>query len=72
MKSLITSPILMLITTILIVAAIFLLDDNVSLIMTYVIGAAGSFGIIGYFIFHKWNKRKKAGYKTDNINGHNE
>ncbi len=70
MKTFHPSPFLVMIAIVLVVAVIYLLNDDLSLIMTYVIGAAGSFGIIGYFIFHKWNK--KDSYKTDNIDGHNQ
>jgi hypothetical protein len=67
-----TSPFLILISTVIIVAAIFLLNDTLSLVMVYVIGIIGSLGLVAFFTFHRWNKKKgHYKYKTD-VNSHNE
>lgn len=65
------SPFLILLLTALIVAAIFLLNDTLSLVMVYLIGVIGSLGIIAFFTFHRWTNKKNQHYKTD-IDSHNE
>lgn len=49
---------MILLGTITIIALIFTLNKTISLFLIYVMGMAGSLGLVIYFTAHRWNKKK--------------